>query len=146
MLGVHVNHPLAKRESVSLADLQGERIYTYAESSPVTGALEELINKYDLTVRQSYFDEVSMSSLVAADENNVALFCYSFLCDAFDEVVCIPVSDASADFHKIYMVYKRDQHQLRVVQEFIDFMSEFMITDTFKELSTFKERSKAPLL
>lgn len=146
VLGVHVNHPLAKRESVSLADLQGERIYTYAESSPVTGALEELINKYDLTVRQSCFDEVSMSSLVAADENNVALFCYSFLCDAFDEVVCIPVSDVPADFHKIYMVYKRDQHQLRVVQEFIDFMSEFMITDTFKELSTFKERSKAPHL
>ena len=54
-------------------------------------------------------------------------FCYSFLCDAFDEVVCIPVSDVPADFHKIYMVYKRDQHQLRVVQEFIDFMSEFAI-------------------
>ena len=56
------------------------------------------------------------------------------------------MSDVPADFHKIYMVYKRDQHQLRVVQEFIDFMSEFMITDTFKELSIFKERSKAPQL
>lgn len=62
-------------------------------------------------------------------------FCHFFLCDVFDEVVCVSASDVLADFHKIYMVYKRDHHQLSAMQEFIDFMSEFMITDTFKEHS-----------
>lgn len=74
-------------------------------------------------------------SIFALTVINAIRFCYSFLCDAFDGVVCIPVSDVPADFHKIYMVYKRDQCQLHVVQEFIDFMSEFTITDSFKEPS-----------
>lgn len=143
VLGVHVNHPLAKKPSISLNDLEGIKIFTYAETSPVAGSLEELLEGRDLDVRRDYFDEVSMSSLVAADENNVALFCYSFLCDAFDEVVCLPIEEAPIDFHKIYMVYKRDQHQLRVVQEFIDFMSDFLITDTFKRLH---EMQRPPLV
>lgn len=136
VLGVHIDHPLAKKKSVSLRDLSNTRIVTYAETSPISEPLSDLLKDYDyeLNLIRDYMDEVSMSSLVASDKNNVAIFCYSFLCNAFDEVVCIPIEEAPFDFHKTYITYKADQYRLKVIQEFIDFMSNYLITKSFKRL------------
>ena len=75
-----------------------------------------------------------MSSFVASDPESVALFCYSFLCDVYDELVCIPIVEAPRDFHLMYMTYVKDRRKLKVVQEFIDFMSEYLTTDEYKKM------------
>lgn len=125
VLGVNRLHPLAKRKSVSLNDLKDVEMVTYNEQSPVTPGLVELIDGYDLNVRFAYDDEITLSSLVAADENVVALFCYSLMINAYDDVVCVPVREAPVDFHKTYVVSRDEVRQPRAVQEFIDFMSAY---------------------
>ena len=62
---------------------------------------------------------------MAADDSQVALFCYSFLINAFDDVVCLPIREAPVDFHKTYVVCRDESRRPRVVQEFIDFMSTY---------------------
>lgn len=136
VLGVHIDHPLAKRKSVSLRDLTNTQIVTYAETSPMNEPLSDLLRRYNFKLRllRDYMDEVSMSSLVASDKNNVAIFCYSFLCDAFDEVVCIPIEEAPFDFHKTYITYKADQYHSKANREFIDFMGDYLINKRLEKL------------
>lgn len=125
VLGVNKKHPLAKKETVSLNELKGYSILSYNSESPVIDEITSLIDGYDLDVNFAYDDEITLSSLVAADESKMALFCYSLMINAFDDVVCIPVREAPVDFHKTYVVSRDEGRQPKVVQEFIDFMSAY---------------------
>ena len=125
VLGVNRKHPLAKKKDVSLADLKGMDVVSYNVCSPVYGEVASLIDGYDLKVRFGYDDEITLSSLVAANESKAALFCYSLMINAFDDVVCLPVREAPVDFHKTYVVSRDEGRQPKVVQEFIDFMSAY---------------------
>lgn len=134
VLAVHKTHPLAHKKEVSLSELVGISIYTYNKHSSVSPKLEELVKGYDLDLKRNYLDDLCMSSFVASDPECVALFCYSFLCDVYDELVCIPIVEAPRDFHLMYMTYVKDRRRLKVVQEFIDFMSEYLRSEEFKKM------------
>lgn len=125
VLGVNRKHPLAKKKEVSLTDLRGCSVLSYNPASPVYREVHDLIEGYGLEVRFDHDDEITLSSLVAADETRLALFCYSLMINAFDDVVCIPVREAPVDFHKTYVVSRDEGRQPKVVQEFIDFMSAY---------------------
>lgn len=125
VLGVNRNHPFAQKKNISLLELKDMELLSYNPNSPVTKSLRTLAENYDLNVHYSYDDEITLSSIVAADASQVALFCYSFLISAFDDVVCIPIREAPVDFHKTYIVCRDESRRPRVVQEFIDFMSSY---------------------
>ena len=125
VLGVNRKSPLAQRSNISLEELKGMELLSYNPYSPVTEGLRELVDKYGLNVRYAYDDEITLSSIVAADKQQMALFCYSLLINAFDDVVCLPIREAPVDFHKTYVVSRDESRRPRVVQEFIDFMSAY---------------------
>ena len=125
VLGVNKKHPLAKKKEVSLAELKGQEILSYDPASPVYQGIVDLIEGQDLNVQFSYDDEITLSSLVAGNESKTALFCYSLMINAFDDVVCIPVREAPIAFHKTSVVSRDEGRQPKVVQEFIDFMSAY---------------------
>lgn len=120
VLGVHRNNELAERSSISLEDLRGRTVLSYRITSPVYPALERVVRGSGLDLVFNYDDEITMSSLVSSDEGIVALFCNTFLVRAFENVQCLPVDEASDDFHKIYLVSRKETHP-KIVQEFIDF-------------------------
>ena len=124
VLGVHKDSLWAKRESVSVRDLMDKDIITYARSSPTAPSIEGLLPVDDMRLHREYADEITMCSLVTSNNSMLALFCYSFLVTAFQDVVCIPISDLPADFHKVYLVSRHETHP-KVVSDFIDFMSAY---------------------
>lgn len=125
VLGVNRNNPLAKRHDISLDELAGHSVFSYQPDSPVTKGIRTLLRGHDVDVEYAYEDEIMLSSLVAADENRLALFCYSLMINAFDDVVCVPIRDAPVDFHKTYVVSRKEARRPRVLQEFIEFMSSY---------------------
>lgn len=125
VLGVNKRHPFAQKESISLTELEGMEILSYNPYSPVTEGLRSLIDDYGLNVQYTFDDEITLSSIISADQSQVALFCYSLLINAFDDVVCLPIREAPVDFHKTYVVSRDESRRPRVVQEFIDFMSAY---------------------
>lgn len=134
VLAVHKTHPLASKKEISLEELKGISILTYNKNSSVSYRLEEFVKGYDLDLKRNYVDDLCMSSFVVSDPDSVALFCYSFLCDVYDELVYLPITGAPKDFHPMYMTYVKDRKRLKVVQEFIDFMGEYFATDEYKKL------------
>lgn len=54
----------------------------------------------------------------------MALFCHSFLVNAFEDVICRKVHGLSEDFHKVYLVSRKETHP-KVVDDYISFMSSY---------------------
>ena len=123
VLGVHRNHPLAKREKITLDDLKKYEILTYPKESPVQRIDIELpVDEMNLLCE--YDDEITMSTIISSDENKLALFCHSFLVNAFSDVVCRRIEGLSEDFHKVYLVSRKETHP-KVVDDYISFMSAY---------------------
>lgn len=125
VLGVNKDHPLARRKNISLNELKGCELLSYNPNSPVTEGIRTLVDSYDLKVSYAFDDEIILSSIVSADPTRIALFCYSFLINAFDDVVCVPIREAPVDFHKTYVVSRDEARRPRVVQEFIEFLTSY---------------------
>lgn len=124
VLGVNREHPLAKRSSVSLDELKKYEILSYAPTSPVSGALSAVLPLADMNIKLEYDDEITLSALVSANKQTMALFCYSFLVEAFEDVVCLPIAGIPSDFHKIYLFSRRDTHP-KIVDDYLAFMGSY---------------------
>lgn len=129
---VNKNNPLAQRESVSFDDLVGHRLLTYSRNSSVSAGLDTLLEHHDLDLVRGFDDEITLSSFVSSDEENIALLVYSVLVNAFDDVVCLPIRDVPHDFHKVYLLSRKESHT-KIVSEFIDFMSSYHFPDILQE-------------
>ena len=123
VLGVHRNHPLAKREKITLDDLKKYEILTYPKESPIQRIDIELPVD-EMNLLREYDDEITMSTIISSDENKLALFCHSFLVNAFSDVVCRRIEGLSEDFHKVYLVSRKETHP-KVVDDYISFMSAY---------------------
>lgn len=123
VLGLHKNNPFAKRKEISIEDLKNYEILTYPEESPVKRIDIELPVQ-DMNLVREYDDEITMSTIISSDEQKMALFCHSFLVNAFEDVVCRKVHGLSEDFHKVYLVSRKETHP-KVVDDYISFMSSY---------------------
>ena len=61
-----------------------------------------------------------------ADPRAVGLATLSIGLKSFSDIVIIPIEDIPQDFHRIYMVYKRDAFRSRAVESFIEFTSDYV--------------------
>ena len=85
---------------------------------------------------REYDDEITMSTIISSDEQKMALFCHSFLVNAFEDVVCLPIKDLPMDFHKVYLISRCETHP-KVVDDFISFMSSYRFPNSL-ELGTIR--------
>lgn len=132
VLGVHKDSPLAKRKSVSVQELSRYEILTYATESPANRSLEKNLPIDDMNLKREYDDEITLSAVVSSDKNKMALFCYSFLVNAFEDVVCLPIRDLPIDFHKVYLISRRETHP-KIVEAFISFMSAYRFPNALEQ-------------
>ncbi len=119
-------NPLAKRDSVSLDDLRGRTIYTYRRGTPIGEGVNDALEEYDLPAVQEYQDEITLGGMVQADPHSVGLATLSIGLKSFKDLAIIPLEDIPKDFHRIYMVYKRDAFRSRAVESFIEFASDYV--------------------
>lgn len=113
-----------KRKSINLSELGGKEVLTYSSSSPTDSSITKFLPLDSMNLRREYADEITMCSLVTSSKDKMALFCYSFLVSAFQDVVCLRINDLPADFHKVYLTSRRETHP-KVVDDFIEFMSAY---------------------
>ena len=121
---VNLENPFARRATVSLDDLCGKEFMTYNRTSPVYCRIEDELAGVDVRLNCRCDDEITMASIVAADPSTMALMCYSFLLEAYRGIAFLPVLGVSQDFHKIYLVSRREDHP-QVVSDFIAFMARY---------------------
>ncbi len=134
VLCVNKNNPLAKRKSVSLDMISSNELLTYSLASPALNSIKNNLPCEKLRLVREYDDEITMSAMVSSDKNKMALFCYSFLVEAFKDVVCLPIRDLPYDFHKVYLVSRKESHP-KIVEDFIECMSNYRFPNAAENLS-----------
>lgn len=129
---VNKEHPLASKKSVSLDDLKESRLLTYGKESSVAMGLDKLFadREDEFELVRGFDDEITLSSFASTDPRNVALLVYSFLVNSFDDVVCLPIDGVPLDFHKVYLMSRKEPHS-KLVSEFISFMSNYQFPEIF---------------
>ena len=123
VLGIHKKHPFAQRERITVADLMDHEILTYPSESSVKRIDAELPVE-DMNLIREYDDEITMSTIISSDDQKMALFCHSFLVNAFEDVVCRRIADLPVDFHKVYLVSRKEPHS-QAIDDYIEFMSSY---------------------
>lgn len=126
-VAVNKDNPLAKRKSVSLDDLKGLLIHSYAEGRPPYSEIEELVEGTELNVNRAFKEEITICSMISADETAVAFVDYSFLVGVFNDVVCLPIEGVPRDFHKLYLVHRADEPMTEIQEQFIAYVNEHPI-------------------
>lgn len=127
---VNKDNPLAKCKSVTFEQLKGFHIHSYAQDCPPYPEIQEYVDRYDLDIEPSYRDEITVCSMVAADETMVAFVDYSFLIKVFPNVVCLPIEGLKRDFHQLYLVHREGEPLSRTAAHFLEFAKEHPIPDS----------------
>ncbi|MFQ9181270.1 MAG: LysR substrate-binding domain-containing protein [Eggerthella lenta] len=120
------SNPIAHLKSVSLGDLRGRLVYTYRRGTPIGENVNDALEEFGVSAVQEYEDEISLGGMVQADPRAVGLATLSIGLKSFSDIVIIPIEDIPQDFHRIYMVYKRDAFRSRAVESFIEFTSDYV--------------------
>ena len=130
VLGVHRENPLSKKKSISVEELCKYEILTYAITSPANHSLEENLPIENMSLKRKYDDEITLSAMVSSDKNKMALFAIHFS-KCFEDVVCIPIKDLPIDFHKVYLISRRETHS-KVVDDLISFMGAYRFPNSLE--------------
>ncbi len=123
---VSKSNELASRVSLSLAELRGRLVYTYRRGTPIGENVNDALEEYGVSAVQDYQDEITLGGMVQADPSSVGLATLSIGLESFKGVQIIPLEDIPHDFHRIYMVYKRNAFCSRAVESFIEFTSDYV--------------------
>lgn len=119
-------HPLAGRTSLSLDELHGHIVCTYRTGTPIGEDVDAILEEYDLPAVREYEDEITMGGMVASDPSLCGLATLSIGLKSFSGISIVPLRDVPRDFHRIYMVYKRDKFRSRAVESFLEFAADFV--------------------
>ncbi|MEI3230961.1 MAG: LysR substrate-binding domain-containing protein [Gordonibacter pamelaeae] len=121
------DHPLANRSSLSLDELHGYTVCTYRTGTPIGEEVDEVLAEYDLPAVREYEDEITMGGMVASDPTLCGLATLSIGLKSFSGISIVPLRDVPRDFHRIYMVYKRDKFRSRAVESFLELAADFRL-------------------
>lgn len=121
VLAVNEDNPLAQCESITLEELQGKKVLSYAVGCPPHDQIMECTKHLDIEVEERFREEITACSIVSASEEVLALVDYSFLMKAFNDVICIPIEGLPRDFHKIYLIHRSDDVLTEAQRDFITF-------------------------
>ena len=124
VVAVNKDNPLAQQSSISLNDLKGYPIYSYAKGWPPHDEIIASVEGYDLDIEEVFKEEITICSMVSADESAIAFVDYSFLVGAFNDVVCIPIDEVPEDFHKLYLIHREEENMAPGMVHFIEYMNE----------------------
>lgn len=127
VVAVNKDNPLAQRSSISLAELKNKHIISYAQGCPPHDEIMACIEGYDLDIEEAFREEITICSMISADESTLAFVDYSFLVGAFNDIVCIPIDEVPQDFHKLYLIHRSDDIMAPGQRHFIEFMNDHPI-------------------
>lgn len=125
---VHDYSPFAKRDSVTIEELSHAKIYTYSQNTSLGREVREFCAAHcdrELDIHDTAEDEITLGSLVDSDPSAVGLVLNTLGLLPFQRLVRVRLSEASKDFHKVYLIYGKNNFHPRAVDNFVSFVREY---------------------
>lgn len=121
VLVVNKENPLAERTHITFEELKDIHMLSYAEGCPPHDDIQPYFDRYELDIDYTFQDEITICSMIAADETLVAFVNYSFLFGVFPDVVSIRIDNLPRDFHWIYLVHRTGEPLSNAARKFSEY-------------------------
>jgi len=118
-------NPLAQQKSLSLEDLRNQRVYTYQRGTPLGEKVQEVLEDYSVKASQEFEDEITLGGMVAANPDICGLVVNTIGLKPFDNLAVLPIENLQKDFHRIYLVYKRNKFRSQAAESFLEFALDY---------------------
>lgn len=124
---VHDYSPFASRESVTFEELSHAKVYTYPTTTALGREVDEAVRaRYgEMTIYGTAEDEITLGSMVDSDSSAVGLTLETLGILPFSRLRVVPIEGMPEDFHKVYLIYRKNVFQPRSVENFVKFVREF---------------------
>lgn len=124
---VHDYSAFASRESVTFEELAHAKVYTYPVTTALGREVDEVIHeKYgEMTIYGTAEDEITLGSMVDSDSSAVGLALETLGILPFSRLKVVPIEGVPDDFHKVYLIYRKNIFQPRSVENFVEYVKEF---------------------
>lgn len=125
VLLTHNDDPLAGCETVRLEHLRGRKVATYSINTPLGMEIDTLLHAEGVIPSEFYDDEITLASMIDADEATVGVALDTLGLKPFSDLVRKPFQDVPDDFHGVYLVYKKSSYKTPAMNHFIDLVRDF---------------------
>lgn len=124
---VHDYSPFSTRESVTFEELSHAKVYTYPTTTALGREVDDIVKSMfgELTIYGTAEDEITLGSMVDSDSSAVGLTLETLGILPFSRLKVVPIEGMPDDFHKVYLIYRKNVFQPRSVENFINFVKEF---------------------
>ncbi len=116
---LHEDSPLAQKERISFADLEGSAVVTYRPGTPIGDEVKALIEGRNINVAQWCDDEITLGSMVAVEPHLVGLSLDTLGLAPFPQLNTVPIDEVEQGLHLVYLVYRKHVRQTRAVENMI---------------------------
>ena len=117
----HPNHPLAKRASVSLTDLDGERFISFEPDQPTRKVIDKALRDQGIHIQHAIeFDSVETVKRAVEIENGISIVPSRTVLSEVDSGVLAAVAiDTPQMWRPLGILLKRDRARSPAVREFV---------------------------
>ncbi len=139
VLAVNECHPLATKQVVRMEDLAGHSICTYRRGTPIGDDIAELLEKYHLSAKMEFDDEITAGGMISAMRVDAcAIVLDTIGLKPFERVCLIPIDEEQVpyDFHQVYMIYKKAEFKNLAFESFIEFVMDLDAAAAFPQIHT----------
>lgn len=136
---VYKNHPLAKYDSIVMADLAGYPILTYTLAQQIGQHFRQLIceklpGRDPVNIRYEFpselyaagilFQEAEEDADSASTSRSVGLLAKVPYLTKYQDLVLLPIRDVPKDYRTVYMIYNDQEFKTHAVMLFVNFVRE----------------------
>jgi len=122
IVAVSSSHPLAKMQSVSLADLRNYKQLSYREPSYMYYAFCGMFKKYNLSPQPAFEDEISALSATCVNPDAVTIMLDTVRDVAWDSIKLLSIKEFQRPYHWIGMAFRDKSSYETNIQAFISQM------------------------
>lgn len=121
VVAMNVDHPLARKDTVSLDDLKGYPLVSYNPQSYMYHVFKGVLNRHGLGFKHSFEDETTAATLVSMDTDSVAIVLDTLSDVSFPRVAFRRIKGLDAPFHMVSCAYVEDLRRPKIVDSLISF-------------------------
>lgn len=128
-----IEHPLANKHCVSLAEIRDYPLLSYREPSYMYYAFKNMFKQYGLEPRDAFEDEISALSVIAANKDSIGIMLDTIKDVIWGAIKMLHIREFDSPYHYVGMVYKANMPYSDDIQAFIAYVTEISNSLDFDE-------------
>lgn len=120
---LNVNHPLADKPLLSMADITKSAIVSYHPNSPLAGQIKPILDTYGIQVARYLEDDSALCAELCRDSTVIGLMRSTTEIKLYRQITFKPIAEVTDFLFGTYFVAKKPPYRTDEVERFVSYIS-----------------------